>query len=81
MLQDFDAEFLRKRSVLLRQYQDSFLVFYETKVGINKMSSNLSMPVFYVTSLSPSIIGQAPESGIDFVTGLTIWKNFYFRSF
>lgn len=42
-------------------------VFYETKVGINKMSSNLSMPVFYVTSLSPSIIGQAPESGIDYV--------------
>uniref|UniRef100_A0A1I7XU14 CC domain-containing protein n=1 Tax=Heterorhabditis bacteriophora TaxID=37862 RepID=A0A1I7XU14_HETBA len=48
---------------------DSFEnVFYETKVGINKMSSNLSMPLFYVTSLSPSIIPHAPGSGIDYVS-------------
>ncbi|CAB3400260.1 unnamed protein product [Caenorhabditis bovis] len=47
---------------------DSFEnVFYETKVGINKMSSNLSMPIFYVTSLSPSIIPNAPGGGIDYV--------------
>ncbi|CAJ0610153.1 unnamed protein product [Cylicocyclus nassatus] len=42
-------------------------VFYETKVGINKMSGNLSMPLFYVTSISPSIIPHAPLRGIDFV--------------
>ncbi|KHJ98873.1 hypothetical protein OESDEN_01142 [Oesophagostomum dentatum] len=48
---------------------DSFEnVFYETKVGINKMSGNLSMPLFYVTSLSPSIIPNAPLRGIDFVS-------------
>ncbi|KAE9549298.1 hypothetical protein FO519_007500 [Halicephalobus sp. NKZ332] len=47
---------------------DSFEnVFYETKVGINKYSDNLSMPVFYVTSLSPSIIPNAPQAGIDYV--------------
>uniref|UniRef100_A0A8R1DNG9 Glycosyltransferase family 92 protein n=1 Tax=Caenorhabditis japonica TaxID=281687 RepID=A0A8R1DNG9_CAEJA len=47
---------------------DSFEnVFYETKVGINKMSSNISMPIFYVTSLSPSIIPIAPSGGIDYV--------------
>ncbi|VDO94068.1 unnamed protein product [Heligmosomoides polygyrus] len=42
-------------------------VFYETKVGINKMSANLSMPLFYVTSISPSIIPHAPLRGIDYV--------------
>uniref|UniRef100_A0AC35U2I1 Uncharacterized protein n=1 Tax=Rhabditophanes sp. KR3021 TaxID=114890 RepID=A0AC35U2I1_9BILA len=41
-------------------------VFYETRVPINKYSGNLSMPVFYVTSLSPSIIPTAPSSGIDY---------------
>uniref|UniRef100_A0A914CRM0 Uncharacterized protein n=1 Tax=Acrobeloides nanus TaxID=290746 RepID=A0A914CRM0_9BILA len=47
---------------------DSFEnVFYETKVGINKLSGNLSTPVFYVTSLSPSIIPLAPLAGIDFI--------------
>ncbi|KAK6043079.1 hypothetical protein COOONC_19416 [Cooperia oncophora] len=42
-------------------------MFYETKVGINKMSANLSMPLFYVTSISPSIIPHAPLRGIDYV--------------
>uniref|UniRef100_A0A7E4VDY0 Uncharacterized protein n=1 Tax=Panagrellus redivivus TaxID=6233 RepID=A0A7E4VDY0_PANRE len=47
---------------------DSFEnVFYETKVAINKYSGNLSMPVFYVTSLSPSIIPLAPTAGIDYI--------------
>ncbi|KAK0403511.1 hypothetical protein QR680_016965 [Steinernema hermaphroditum] len=45
---------------------DSFEnVFYETKVGINKLSADLSMPVFYVTSLSPSLVPLAPAFGID----------------
>uniref|UniRef100_A0A0N5ADM5 IgGFc-binding protein-like n=1 Tax=Syphacia muris TaxID=451379 RepID=A0A0N5ADM5_9BILA len=42
-------------------------VFYETKVGINKLSANFSMPVFYVTSLSPSLIPHAPTSAISYV--------------
>uniref|UniRef100_A0A7I4Z5Z3 IgGFc_binding domain-containing protein n=1 Tax=Haemonchus contortus TaxID=6289 RepID=A0A7I4Z5Z3_HAECO len=47
---------------------DSFEnVFYETKVGINKMSANISMPLFYVTSISPSIIPHAPLRGIDYI--------------
>ncbi|RCN30830.1 hypothetical protein ANCCAN_23393 [Ancylostoma caninum] len=46
----------------------SISVFYETKVGINKMSANLSMPLFYVTSISPSIIPLAPLRGIDYVS-------------
>ncbi|TKR80003.1 hypothetical protein L596_014143 [Steinernema carpocapsae] len=45
---------------------DSFEnVFYETKVGINKVSANFSMPVFYVTSLSPSLVPLAPAFGVD----------------
>ncbi|CAI4224902.1 unnamed protein product [Auanema sp. JU1783] len=62
MLATFSMYLCCKTSTL-----DSFEnVFYETKVGINKMSANLSMPVFYVTSLSPSIIPLPPGSGIDF---------------
>ncbi|CAJ0584631.1 unnamed protein product, partial [Mesorhabditis spiculigera] len=55
---------------------DSFEnVFYETKVGINKLSANFSMPVFYVTSLSPSLVPQAPGAGIDFMTLNEYVKN------
>ncbi|PAV77862.1 hypothetical protein WR25_19989 [Diploscapter pachys] len=63
MLTTYNMHLCCKTSTL-----DSFEnVFYETKVGINKMSSNLSMPIFYVTSLSPSIIPVAPSSGVDYI--------------
>ncbi|WKY16174.1 hypothetical protein Q1695_001114 [Nippostrongylus brasiliensis] len=63
MLATYNMHLCCKSSTL-----DSFEnVFYETKVGINKMSANLSMPLFYVTSISPSIIPQAPNRGIDYV--------------
>ncbi|CAO4385730.1 unnamed protein product [Caenorhabditis nigoni] len=63
MLTTYNMHLCCKTSTL-----DSFEnVFYETKVGINKMSSNLSMPIFYVTQLSPSIVPIAPSGGIDYV--------------
>uniref|UniRef100_A0AAF5D1F0 Uncharacterized protein n=1 Tax=Strongyloides stercoralis TaxID=6248 RepID=A0AAF5D1F0_STRER len=42
-------------------------VFYEARIHINKYSGNLSMPVSYVTALSPSIVPNAPNAGIDYV--------------
>uniref|UniRef100_A0AC35G292 Uncharacterized protein n=1 Tax=Panagrolaimus sp. PS1159 TaxID=55785 RepID=A0AC35G292_9BILA len=63
MLSTYNMHLCCKASTLLT-YEN---VFYETKVGINKYSGNLSMPVFYVTSLSPSIIPIPPTDAIDYI--------------
>uniref|UniRef100_A0AC34FE89 Uncharacterized protein n=1 Tax=Panagrolaimus sp. ES5 TaxID=591445 RepID=A0AC34FE89_9BILA len=63
MLSTYNMHLCCKSTTLLT-YEN---VFYETKVGINKYSGNLSMPVFYVTSLSPSIIPIPPTDAVDYI--------------